>query len=87
MFNILDYIASDNVTAALALNDEIEEMISSLSEFPFKGSILEDPNLQLKGYRKLIIGNYIVFYIPYPDEELVLIHRILSGKLYYQDLF
>lgn len=87
LFNILDYIASDNIDAALAFNDKIEKLISPLNHFPFKGAIDKDPNLRLKGYRKLIVGNYIIFYIPYPDDEIVYIHRILSERLYYPDLF
>ncbi len=87
LFNILDYIALDNINAALTFSDEIAKIISSLNEFPFKGSNSDDPNLRLKGYRKLIVGNYIIFYVPYPEEEIIYVHRILSAKLDYQNLF
>jgi len=40
--------------------EKIENNIMRLSEFSLSGSFVEDENLKNKGYRKLVIQNYIV---------------------------
>lgn len=72
--------------AATDLLERIENNIRQLMEFPNSGSRLVDEYLQLKGYRRIIVGSYIIFYIV--DEQLkqVIIMRILYGKRKYEDL-
>jgi len=47
--------------SALHLLERIEKSIVRLKDFPFSCSLVADEFLQKKGYRKLIVDNYIVF--------------------------
>lgn len=47
---------------------------------------VEDNFLREKGYRKLIVGNYMVFHLVREEENQVVIMRVLYGKQNYQDL-
>ncbi|WIF95223.1 type II toxin-antitoxin system RelE/ParE family toxin [Caminicella sporogenes] len=62
---IYDYITNElyNESAAENLLDKIEESFMRLKDFPFSCSFVADEFLKNKGYRKLIIDNYIGFYI------------------------
>lgn len=57
-----------------------------LTGFPYSGSVLLDEFLKSKGYRKLIVDNYIVFYLVNELEKQVVIMRILYGAQNYRDL-
>lgn len=72
--------------AATDLLIQIESSIMRLGVFPNSGSRVLDGYLRLKGYRRIIVGSYIIFYIA--DEQLreVIIMRILYGKRKYEDL-
>lgn len=83
IIQLLDYIKEDNILAAIEFNEKIDKAISTLSEFPFKGSIPNDPQIRLRGYRMLIINGYIIFYIPSIIEEKIKVYRILSAKQNY----
>lgn len=85
---IYAYIAGEinNETAALNLLDEIEKSILRLKEFPFSCSYVEDINLKEKGYRKLIVKNYITFYMVKEEDKKVVIMRVLYGRQNYQDI-
>lgn len=47
---------------------------------------MADEFLKSKGYRKLIIDNYIVFYLVDEGNKQVIIMRVLYGKQKYEDL-
>jgi toxin ParE1/3/4 len=85
---IYGYIANNlsNESAADHLLDKIETSIMGLKYFPFSYSFVRDELLKAKGYRKLIVENYIVFYIVREDEQLVIVMRVLYSKQKYQDL-
>ncbi|RCW76937.1 type II toxin-antitoxin system RelE/ParE family toxin [Saliterribacillus persicus] len=84
---IYRYIFSDlkNEGAADNLLEKIEKSIMNLKEFPFSCSFVKDEILKNKGYRKLIIENYIAFYIV-EEEKHVVVMRVLYGGQKYQDL-
>lgn len=75
-----------NNSSAIKIVDEVEERIAVLEEFPLSGSFVQDATLQRKGYRKLIINNYIALYIVDDQQREVHIIRIIYGKRDYQDL-
>ena len=81
---IIDYIQSDNPDAALKLLEKIDESISQLKDFPYKGKSPKDDHLQSKDYRMLVIKSYLVFYVVNDNE--VEIRRILHGKRKYEFL-
>ncbi|MGO1369093.1 MAG: type II toxin-antitoxin system RelE/ParE family toxin [Senegalia sp. (in: firmicutes)] len=76
---------SNNETVA-RLMDKIENSIMRLKEFPSSCSLLEDELLRKKGYRKLIINNYIAYYLLANNKKQVIIMRVLYNKQDYQNL-
>lgn len=85
---IFQYIyeqTSDDVVGDEIL-ERLETVILRLSEFPRSGSQLQDAVLRLKGYRKCVVGNYIVFYLIDDQEKQVTIVRILHGARSYEHL-
>lgn len=68
------------------LFEKIEYSIMRLKEFPFSCSLVLDTVLKNKGYRKLIVNNYIVFYVVNEEDKLVIIIRILYGAQNYNDI-
>jgi toxin ParE1/3/4 len=80
--DIIEYINTLSKTAALKQYDHIVEKIGSLSEMPARCTLLKNTHLCLKGYRTLIVDNYIVFFIVKGDT--VQIRRILYGKRNYE---
>ena len=73
-------VAADN------LLEKIENSVMQLECFPYSCSYVSDDALKSKGYRKLIVDNYIVFYLVNEMEKQVVIMRILYGAQAYQDL-
>lgn len=72
--------------AAGKLLARIETSILRLKDFPFSGSFAADKFLKKKGYRKLIIDNYIAFYLVDEKEKQVVVMRVLYGRQKYQNL-
>jgi len=83
---IIEYIARENPAAALKTAIKIEKGVLKLEDFPLIGVVPRTERLARKGYRILIIGDYLVFYV-LTDNETIEIRRILSGKRDYQFLF
>ena len=75
------HIAADNAVAATRLLERIDERIQLLSEFPFIGE--SQPKFG-DNTRRIIEGNYLIFYDVLPDAVHIL--RVsLGSKL--DDLF
>ncbi|WP_094606340.1 hypothetical protein SPSIL_029190 [Sporomusa silvacetica DSM 10669] len=72
--------------AADKLVDHMEKAIMRLKEYPFSCQKVLDEPLKARGYRKLIVDNYLVFYQVNEDQEEVVIMRILYGANKYQDI-
>ncbi len=85
---IYNYIANSlfNEGAAENLMYEIEIGIMRLKQFPFSCSLVNDEILRGKGYRKLIIKNYIAFYIVDEIDKQVVIMRVLYGRKKYENI-
>ncbi len=81
---IIEYIQNDNPGTALNLLDQIDETVSKLEDLPLMGQVPKDRRLEYLGYRMLIIGNYLIFYVV--KDNYVEIRRILHGKRKYSFL-
>lgn len=83
-----DYISVTlaNPQAALALLDEIERSVSRLKRYPFMGSKIDDVVLATKDYRKLVVGNYLIFHLVNEAEREIVIMRVIYGAREYRDL-
>ena len=68
------------------LMNKIETSIMRLKVFPYACSFVLDEPLKKRGYRKLIVDNYIVFYLVNEQEHQVIIMRILYGASNYQTI-
>ena len=84
LYGIIDYLNSLSRQAALRYYDLIVEQISSLSSMPERCLHPKDLALAAKGYRYLIVNDYIVFYIV--ADDTVQIRRILYGRRNYKSL-
>lgn len=71
-----DYIAEDNLAAALLLLERIETRCNELRTFPLVGRKRDDLRV---GLRSLTEGEYVIFYRLLNKDE-VLIVRVLHGK-------
>ena len=72
--------------AAVNLLEKIETSVMRLKEFPFSCNYVADEYLKNKGYRKLIIDNYIAFYLVNEEEKQVIIMRVLYSRQKYESL-
>lgn len=75
---IVDYLNTLSQQAALKYYDMLVEEIASLSTMPERCPHPRDLALTAKGYRYLIVKDYLVFYMVVGDT--VQIHRILYGR-------
>jgi len=73
-------------TAAESLMDKIENAFMRLEEYPFSCSYVFDEPLKSRGYRKLIVDNYIAFYLVNKSEKQVIIMRVLYGASDYKNV-
>ena len=79
---IASYIAIELQEPSIAkkLVGNIKEAIMSLEQIPTRYSLLHDVNLAVQGIRKLVVDNYIVFYIVSEKDNGVTIVRILYSR-------
>ena len=69
-----------NPKAADDLLDEAERKISSLSDFPEKFKLIDDPVLASWGVRFVVINGYLAFYVIDEDTRQVIVIRFLFQK-------
>jgi len=67
-------------STANKLLDKIEEGILSLGHMPLRFAVEQDEQLRLRNLRKLIIGNYLIFYIVNEKKAKVIIVRVLYSR-------
>jgi len=87
MDEIYQYIF-DTLIAPIAANnliDKIEEKAKRLADAPYSCPLVDDEFLREKGYRKLVINNYIALYMVSDDEKLVKIMRVVYGGSDYEN--
>ncbi|MDO9535662.1 MAG: type II toxin-antitoxin system RelE/ParE family toxin [Bacillota bacterium] len=76
--DIISYINTLSPQAALKYYDLVVEKIGSLVEMPDRCPFVRDIVLKAKGYRYLIVENYLVFFVI--KDDMVQIRRIIYGK-------
>jgi toxin ParE1/3/4 len=85
IFSYISKTLCDEVAAENLIN-KIQQSVLRLKDYPYTCSIVSDNLLKAKGYRKVIVDNYIAFYQVDETETRVIIMRILYGAQKYQDL-
>ena len=81
---LIDYLNGLSPEAALRYYDEITEKISSLSQFPERCPRPRNLMLAAKGYRFLVVRQYLVFFVI--QEKEVQIRRILFSRREYESI-
>lgn len=75
--DIVEYLAAENLSAALNVADHIEQDLQRLKRHPFLGKVPADTKLARMGYRVLVVCEYLVFYKV--RGKTVLVYRIIHG--------
>ena len=78
---IADYLNTISEQTALKHLDKLEREINSLRQMPFRCPLARNEEYAKKGYRYLIINNYLVFFTV--SGETVQIRRIIDGRSNY----
>ena len=77
-----DYIAEDNPLRAFTFMDELEQRCMALEDFPLAYPLL--PKRQKFGIRRLVHGNYSIFYSVMEGDVHIL--HILNGAMDYEKI-
>lgn len=80
--SVLSYLAVklSNPDAARHLADELDHIYDQLSDHPRLFEQARDPMLCRRGYRKVVVGNYVLLYLIDDDRQLVTIVRLFYGR-------
>lgn len=82
LLDIIDYLNTLSLQAAIRQYDSIIEKIGSLTDMPNRCPMIKLPQLRQRGYRVLIVDNYSVFFIV--NGNTVEVRRILYGRRKYE---
>lgn len=82
LYNIGRYIANELLEPELAnkVISTIGNAILSLEEMPYRNSLVRDERLSQQGIRRILIENYIGFYIINEEDKKVTIIRVLYSR-------
>ncbi len=81
---IYDWIASDNPTRAAAFTEQLDKRIGALAVNPHLGRVPKHEKLASYGYRVLVIGSYLIFYVV--RGRTIEIHRVIHGSRHLDDI-
>lgn len=84
LIDILEYIGRDRPHAAARIMEQLLDAIETLEIYPGRGVEPEDRILRRRGYRVLIVGDYLIFYKVLPKQ--VRVYRVLHGRRKYSHL-
>lgn len=84
MLEVVEYLNTLAPASAVKYYELLVEQISGLEELPERCPLVRDAQLRLRGYRALIVKNYIVFYVV--SGGTVEIRRILYNRRQYEAL-
>ncbi|MEN6351770.1 MAG: type II toxin-antitoxin system RelE/ParE family toxin [Syntrophomonas sp.] len=82
--DIFTYIVADDPGAAAKLLNEIDAAILHIEDFPDMGVTPKNQRLANKGYKMLVVNDYLVLYVV--AGNIVEIRRIVSSKRNYTKL-
>ena len=82
--DMVEYINTLSPQAALEHYDLVVDGIGSLAEMPERCPLCRDAQLRLRGYRTLLVKNYLVFYVV--NKDTVEIRRIIYARRQYENL-
>lgn len=82
LFEIANYIGKELLEPSIAAKvvNKIAESVFQLEEMPLRNALVTDERFAQLGFRKVVVDNFIVFYIVSEKRKIVTIIRILYGK-------
>ena len=80
--SVCGYISEDNADETAKFAKDIFAATEKLSEFPLSGTLPKEKPRQLRDYRMLVFGNYIIYYQFESKTEKIYLHRIVHGARY-----
>jgi len=83
----IDTYISDKLHAPVAARELLEEyegQFCSLCDFPYRCELSCNPVLAEKGYRRLVVNNYVALYLVDEVAKLVIVARVFYGAMDYE---
>lgn len=74
------------VSASLDLIDKLEHVTSQLAVFPRAGAVPASSTLARRGYRRIILGTYVVFYKVDDEHRQVVLYGMFHSRRDYEAL-
>ena len=81
LLEIRDYIKKDAPGRAASWVGRIDKALGRLAEHPESGTIPKDERLAAKGYRVVVIGEYLAFYLQ--RKGRIEVRRVFHGRRRY----
>ena len=78
----LGYISEDlcNPSAAIGFLNKLEDTLSVICSFRLSGSLIDNKYVANKKVRKVVIGNYVLYYVPDQAKSEIDILRIIYSQ-------
>ncbi len=78
---IMAYISNElhAQESAIALLGDMVDAIEAACEYPQSYPLINDPLLSARGYRKIVVKNYLVIYVLEEAEKVLYIAHIVYG--------
>jgi plasmid stabilization system protein ParE len=85
---IFRYISQnlENPQAALGILADIDAAINSLSDNPYQYPKSYDKTLAAKGYHRILVHKYVIFYTINEGTMEVLVMRVLYGAMNFSEI-
>ncbi|MCI1665971.1 MAG: type II toxin-antitoxin system RelE/ParE family toxin [Atopobiaceae bacterium] len=85
---VIDYIADDLAapTAAARLLDDIMSRVDDVAGLPKCCPLSAEDRLAERGFRKIVVGSFLIFYSVDETMGRIVIHDFLNGRRSYGDL-
>lgn len=80
--DIVSYLAVDlaNPQAASNFVDKLQGAINEACSFPESGAPVVNEFLPETKVRKKLVGNYVLYYLPEREEQIIYVLRIVYGR-------
>ena len=80
---IFDYISKElkSESSAYKTMDKIKEAILNLEEFPFIFSLMDEKPWKERGFRKAVVGNYLIIYGVDEYSWNVIVYKVINSRM------
>jgi len=85
LLEAFEYVRKDSPAAAAAWLQRVDKALGRLASFPHSGVVPKDRRLAARGYRMVVVGEHLAFYVVCP--RTVEVRRVVHGRRRYEFLF